>query len=86
MVGKSGGSLYLGAGFDGIRLNKLYKQAITHDEIISNLKPILESYSNERLENEKFEIFASESSLWNQQMLVLTSMNSQFSFARDISY
>ncbi len=56
LVGKSPGkyNLYLGAGFDGMRLNKLYKQAITHDEIISNLKPILESYSNERLENEKF--------------------------------
>ena len=56
LVGKSPGkyNLYLGAGFDGMRLNKLYKQAITHDEIISSLKPILESYSNERLKNEKF--------------------------------
>lgn len=56
LVGKSPGkyNLYLGAGFDGMRLNKLYKQAITHDEIIAALEPILESYSNNRHDNEKF--------------------------------
>lgn len=56
LVGKSPGkyNLYLGAGFDGMRLNKLYKQAITHDEIIASLEPILESYSTDRLKNEKF--------------------------------
>ena len=56
LVGKSPGkyNLYLGAGFDGMRLNKLFKQAITHDEIIATLEPILESYSNDRHDNEKF--------------------------------
>ena len=56
LVGKSPGkyNLYLGAGFDGMRLNKLYKQAITHEEIISCLEPILENYSVHREPKEKF--------------------------------
>ncbi len=56
LVGKSPGkyNLYLGAGFDGMRLNKLYKQAISHEEIISFLEPILENYSKNRESGEKF--------------------------------
>ena len=56
LVGTSPGkyNLYLGAGFDGMRLNKLYKQAITHEEIISCLEPILENYSVHREPKEKF--------------------------------
>ena len=37
-----------------MRLNKLYKQAITHEEIISCLEPILENYSVHREPKEKF--------------------------------
>ena len=56
LVGKAPGkyNLYLGAGFDGMRLNKLYRPAITHDEIISELRPVLEDYSKNRLNDEKF--------------------------------
>jgi sulfite reductase (NADPH) hemoprotein beta-component len=56
LVGKSPGkyNLYLGAGFDGERLNKLFKPAITHDEILECLEPILEDYSKEKNEGEKF--------------------------------
>ncbi|MEC8244575.1 MAG: NADPH-dependent assimilatory sulfite reductase hemoprotein subunit [Verrucomicrobiota bacterium] len=56
LVGKAPGkyNLYLGAGFDGMRLNKLYRPAISHDEIISELRPVLEDYSKNRLNDEKF--------------------------------
>ena len=56
LVGKSPGkyNLYLGAGLDGTRLNKLYRQAITNDEIVSELKPVLEDYAGNRDEGERF--------------------------------
>ena len=56
LVGKAPGkyNLYLGAGLDGMRLNKLYRPAIPHEEIIAELRPLLEDYSKNRLENERF--------------------------------
>ena len=56
LVGKVPGkyNLYLGAGFDGERLNKLYRASITHAQIIEELKPILISYAKEREEGERF--------------------------------
>ncbi len=56
LVGKAPGkyNLYLGAGLDGMRLNKLYKQAITHDEIVSELKPVLEDFAGNRNDQERF--------------------------------
>jgi sulfite reductase (NADPH) hemoprotein beta-component len=56
LVGKVPGkyNLYLGAGFDGERLNKLYRTSITHEQIIDALKPILFSYAKEREEGERF--------------------------------
>ena len=56
LVGKAPGkyNLYLGAGLDGMRLNKLYRPAIPHEEIIAELRPILEDYSKNRVENERF--------------------------------
>ncbi len=56
LVGKSPGkyNLYLGAGLDGTRLNKLYRQAITNDEIVSELKPVLEDYAGNREGGERF--------------------------------
>lgn len=56
LVGKVPGkyNLYLGAGFDGERLNKLYRNSITHEQIIEELKPILLSYAKEREEGERF--------------------------------
>jgi sulfite reductase (NADPH) hemoprotein beta-component len=56
LVGKSPGkyNLYLGAGLDGTRLNKLYRQAITNDEIVSELKPVLADYASNRGNGERF--------------------------------
>jgi sulfite reductase (NADPH) hemoprotein beta-component len=56
LVGKAPGkyNLYLGAGLDGTRLNKLYRQAITNDEIVSELRPVLEDYAENRDEGERF--------------------------------
>ena len=56
LVGKVPGkyNLYLGAGFDGERLNKLYLSSITHQEIIDALKPILLAYAGERQPGERF--------------------------------
>jgi len=56
LVGKVPGkyNLYLGAGFDGERLNKLYRNSSTHQEIIDALKPILLDYAKERQAGERF--------------------------------
>lgn len=56
LVGRSPGkyNLYLGAGFTGERLNKLYKDNITHEQIVAELKPIIERYAKEREEGERF--------------------------------
>ena len=55
-TGKAPGkyNLYLGAGFAGDRLNKLYKENIGEEEILATLKPILQRYAAERLEGEHF--------------------------------
>jgi len=55
-VGKGPGkyNLYLGAGFAGERLNKLYRENIGEEEILTELKPILERYARERGEGERF--------------------------------
>ncbi len=60
LVGKSPGryNLYLGAAFDGSRLNSLYKESLNEDELLAALRPILEHYSCERLEGEHFGDFA----------------------------
>lgn len=56
LVGKVPGkyNLYLGAGFDGERLNKLYRTSVTHEQIIELLRPILLQYAKERKEGEHF--------------------------------
>ncbi|CAG8637626.1 11118_t:CDS:1, partial [Ambispora gerdemannii] len=47
-------NVYLGGGFRGQRLNKLYKESLKEEEILKVLKPILHRYSKERLTDEKF--------------------------------
>ncbi len=56
LVGRAPGTynLYLGAAFDGSRLNKLYRQDVNHDEIIEALTPLLESYARDRSDGERF--------------------------------
>lgn len=56
LIGKAPGkyNLYLGASRNGTRLNKLYKQAITHDEILEALRPLLLAFSKEHEAGEGF--------------------------------
>jgi sulfite reductase (NADPH) hemoprotein beta-component len=56
LVGRTPGryNLYLGAAFDGSRLNKLYGKDLNHDEIIAALTPLIASYAKERLDGERF--------------------------------
>jgi sulfite reductase (NADPH) hemoprotein beta-component len=37
-----------------MRLNKLYRPAIQHEEILAELRPVLEDFSKNRIENERF--------------------------------
>jgi len=55
-VGKAPGkhNLYLGAGFNGERLNKRFRENIDEEEILRELRPILEAYAKERKEGERF--------------------------------
>ncbi|CAM4003796.1 assimilatory sulfite reductase (NADPH) hemoprotein subunit [Saccharibacillus endophyticus] len=55
-IGKGPGkyNMYLGGAHDGARLNKLYKENIGEEEILSSLKPIIGRYAKERLDGEHF--------------------------------
>ena len=56
LVGKAPGkyNLYLGAGFDGARLNRLYKTSVKSEEIVGELAPIIQRYAKERDSGERF--------------------------------
>lgn len=55
-VGRNPGlyNLYLGAAFNGSRLNKLYAQDVNEEQILGLLEPILKRYAEEREEGEHF--------------------------------
>lgn len=55
-IGKSPGkyNMYMGAGFAGDRLSKMYKENIGEDEIIDTLTPIINRYAAERNKGENF--------------------------------
>ncbi|MDD1642675.1 MAG: assimilatory sulfite reductase (NADPH) hemoprotein subunit [Methylococcaceae bacterium] len=55
-IGKAPGkyNLYLGAGFYGQRLNKLYRENINEEQILAELTPILNRYAHEREPGERF--------------------------------
>ncbi|MBW5469144.1 assimilatory sulfite reductase (NADPH) hemoprotein subunit [Brevibacillus formosus] len=55
-IGKAVGkyNMYLGGGFAGNRLNKLYRENIGEAEILNELRPILNRYAKEREEGEHF--------------------------------
>jgi sulfite reductase (NADPH) hemoprotein beta-component len=59
-VGKSPGkyNVYLGGGFAGERLNKLYRSGLSEPEILAELTPILQRYAAERGPSERFGDFA----------------------------
>ncbi len=60
LVGRGPGryNLYLGAAFDGSRLNKLAAQDVDKAGIIATLEPILIAYSQQRHDGERFGDFA----------------------------
>jgi len=60
LIGKAPGkyNLYLGGGFYGQRLNKLYRENINEEQILSELTPIIERYAREREPGERFGDFA----------------------------
>ncbi|PWV99774.1 sulfite reductase (NADPH) hemoprotein beta-component [Paenibacillus cellulosilyticus] len=55
-IGKAQGryNIYMGAGFSGDRLSKLYRENIAEDEIIETLKPIINHFAVERDKGEHF--------------------------------
>lgn len=55
-VGRSPGlyNLYLGAGFDGARMNKLYAQDVDEERALALLEPILLHYAKDRQKGEHF--------------------------------
>ncbi|TSB44618.1 assimilatory sulfite reductase (NADPH) hemoprotein subunit [Alkalicoccobacillus porphyridii] len=55
-IGKAPGkyNLYLGAGFAGQRLSKMYRENIGEEEILETLKPIISDYAKQRIHGEHF--------------------------------
>ena len=55
-VGKAPGkyNVYLGGGFQGQRLNKLYRQSVLSGEIKDLLAPIIKDYAKSRNDGERF--------------------------------
>jgi len=55
-IGKAPGkyNMYIGGGFSGERLNKLYRENIGEEEILKNLRPLLQEYATDKMENEHF--------------------------------
>lgn len=55
-VGKAYGAynMYLGGGYHGNRLNKLYRSSIKEEEILEILRPMIKRYAKERNDGERF--------------------------------
>ncbi|VBB74085.1 Putative sulfite reductase [NADPH] subunit beta [Podospora comata] len=55
-VGKAYGAynMYLGGGYHGQRLNKLYRSSIKEDEILEIMRGLLSRYAKEREQDERF--------------------------------
>jgi sulfite reductase (NADPH) hemoprotein beta-component len=55
-VGKAPGiyNMYLGAGFHGERLNRLYKASLKEDQIVAELSGLLKAYAEQRESDEHF--------------------------------
>jgi sulfite reductase (NADPH) hemoprotein beta-component len=47
-------NLYLGARYNGTRLNRLHAESLTPDQIVATLAPMLRSYARERTPGEQF--------------------------------
>ncbi|MGH7995619.1 MAG: NADPH-dependent assimilatory sulfite reductase hemoprotein subunit [Opitutaceae bacterium] len=60
IVGRAPGKyhVYLGAAFNGSRMNALYRPNVPAAELVPLLRPLLRRYAQERLEGERFGDFA----------------------------
>jgi sulfite reductase (NADPH) hemoprotein beta-component len=47
-------NLYLGGGFDGSRMNKLYAEDLEHEAIVNVLDPVFAAYAKDRQKGERF--------------------------------
>jgi sulfite reductase (NADPH) hemoprotein beta-component len=47
-------NFYLGGGYTGERLNKLYKESVGEEEILKDLEELFEKYAKSRLADEHF--------------------------------
>ena len=67
-VGKAYGTynMYLGGGYHGERLNKLYRSSIGEEEILDIMKPMLRKYALERHEDEHFGDWTIRSKIINE--------------------
>ena len=56
LVGRAPGkyNLYLGASFVGDRLNRLYREMLSEEEIIAELSPIIGDFAKDKFPNEHF--------------------------------
>lgn len=56
LIGKSPGhyNLYLGGNFNGTRLNTLYRETLSEEEILNELRPVIADYAATREEGEHF--------------------------------
>jgi sulfite reductase (NADPH) hemoprotein beta-component len=59
-VGRAPGKyhVYLGAAFNGSRLNALYRPSVPADELAPLIRPLLRQYATSRLPGERFGDFA----------------------------
>jgi sulfite reductase (NADPH) hemoprotein beta-component len=46
--------MYLGGNFNGTRLNTLYKETLTEEEILNELTPMIADFAQNRNKDEKF--------------------------------
>ena len=59
-------NMYLGGGYHGQRLNKLYRSSIGEEEILEILKPMIRRYALERKEGEHFGDWTIRSKIINE--------------------
>lgn len=67
-VGKAFGAynMYLGGGYHGQRLNKLYRSSIKEDEILEIMQPMIKQYAKERNDGEHFGDFVIRKGIINE--------------------
>ncbi|KAL9090009.1 MAG: hypothetical protein Q9165_005538 [Trypethelium subeluteriae] len=67
-VGKAYGAynMYLGGGYHGQRLNKLYRSSIKEEEILDIMRPLIKRYGLERRDGERFGDFCIRTGLINE--------------------